>query len=468
LVDGQLRGVIMPAATTSTGLVLLREWMNCVTSPDFPLLDLVAGNLQDEARTPSEDSPKEDDQDFPLVQSASDENGYSEFTLKTGIKYLGEIRNGLGEGEGELQIPPGWTPKNTRIGEGTVSGQLRQGRLHGKVTIQDFADNSRTELIYRLGVREGAYRTFRRDDQLLSYGFYRKGRKSGLQLRVGTGNNSYYLGQMDEQDRLTGNVVFLYPTLTKAIIGDYKNGQLVQGSYATLTNAFMSDQVGFPELVFDEERRDQLRYDPSTFMRISRSPTQRDEYESETVYVKPSRIPFAGEGLYALRHLDPGDLVCLFNGNKITKSNNRKCIRFGDEEWSDFRLTLDKSTDLDIPEESQNTEHYSATLGHKACHSFWGKNAMFYEFEHPRFGAIMSIIATKHIHKDEEILVSYNYNLGTAPPWYQEQWVEHLVKKGLDGCRILKLREKEEGKSGIQLPDWLFQNIIKGCDQSQL
>ena len=36
------------------------------------------------------------------------------------------------------------------LGEGTVLGQLRQGRLHGKVSIQDFADNSRTELIYRL------------------------------------------------------------------------------------------------------------------------------------------------------------------------------------------------------------------------------------------------------------------------------------------------------------------------------
>ena len=32
--------------------------------------------------------------------------------------------------------------------------------------------------------------------------------------------HNIYLGQMDEQDRLTGNVVFLYPTLTKAIIGD--------------------------------------------------------------------------------------------------------------------------------------------------------------------------------------------------------------------------------------------------------
>ena len=27
---------------------------------------------------------------------------------------------------------------------------------------------------------------------------------------------------------------------------------------------------------------------------------------------------------------------------------------------------------------------------------------------------------------DEEILVSYNYSLGCAPPWYQQQWIQYL------------------------------------------
>jgi hypothetical protein len=48
---------------------------------------------------------------------------------------------------------------------------------------------------------------------------------------------------------------------------------------------------------------DQLRFDPSTFLRISRTPLDRDEYENETVWVGPSNIPFAGEGLFAIRHL---------------------------------------------------------------------------------------------------------------------------------------------------------------------
>ena len=67
-------------------------------------------------------------------------------------------------------------------------------------------------------------------------------------------------------------------------------------------------------------------------------------------------------------------------------------MRWGDEEWSDFRLTLDKwvisrkidkmslisrSVDLDIPPDMRLTSQYKATLGHKACHDFAKKNAAF-------------------------------------------------------------------------------------------
>jgi hypothetical protein len=32
-----------------------------------------------------------------------------------------------------------------------------------------------------------------------------------------------------------------------------------------------------------------------------------------------------------------GDLVALFNGYRIAKSTNKRAIKYGDEEWSDFR-----------------------------------------------------------------------------------------------------------------------------------
>ena len=42
-----------------------------------------------------------------------------------------------------------------------------------------------------------------------------------------------------------------------------------------------------------------------------------------------------------------------------------------------------------------------------------------------RFGQIMSIISCRNIAKDEEILVSYNYELYGAPQWYKDLWQNH-------------------------------------------
>ena len=86
------------------------------------------------------------------------------------------------------------------------------------------------------------------------------------------------------------------------------------------------------------------------------------------------------------------------------------------------RLTLDKSVDLDVGEEARQCSQYRATLGHKACHSFERRNAAFQEFEHPRFGRIMSVVAVRDIAPGEEVFVSYNYAVPLAPDWYQVGW----------------------------------------------
>lgn len=44
----------------------------------------------------------------------------------------------------------------------------------------------------------------------------------------------------------------------------------------------------------------------------------------------------------------------------------------------------DREIDLDIPEYETSLKNYSATLGHKACHSFDAKNAKFEQLYHPR------------------------------------------------------------------------------------
>ena len=38
----------------------------------------------------------------------------------------------------------------------------------------------------------------------------------------------------------------------------------------------------------------------------------------------------------------------------------------------------------------------------------------------------MSVRAITDIERGEEILVSYNYNIGQAPDWYRHAWFSHL------------------------------------------
>ena len=37
----------------------------------------------------------------------------------------------------------------------------------------------------------------------------------------------------------------------------------------------------------------------------------------------------------------------------------------------------------------------------------------------------MSIVACRNIMKNEEVLVSYNYDLSGAPEWYKDLWQNH-------------------------------------------
>lgn len=75
---------------------------------------------------------------------------------------------------------------------------------------------------------------------------------------------------------------------------------------------------------------------------LSRTPLLPEPYDSETVLVKPSGIPFAGEGLYARRFISEGELVCLFSGVRVDKVGHCRTVHSGEEGWSDYRLTLGK------------------------------------------------------------------------------------------------------------------------------
>ena len=64
------------------------------------------------------------------------------------------------------------------------------------------------------------------------------------------------------------------------------------------------------------------------------------------------------------------------------------------------------------------TNHYVASLGHKANHHR-PNNAEYARCFHPRFGEIKCIRAIRDIEPDEEITVDYGYSPGSGPAWYR-------------------------------------------------
>lgn len=231
-----------------------------------------------------------------------------------------------------------------------------------------------------------------------------------------------------------GQRIYLYPGLEFG----YVNGLFgsLSSSESTKTTAF-SYRHGFPliELCTQSYNQDgpkfwdgRIHYDPSSTNQISQNPLRPDPYESIHVVVSTSKIgEEAGEGLFSRTFIRKDQLVCLFNGIRRIKKGRVTRISANDEDWSDYRIVLDRCTDLDIPSECIPISNYIATLAHKANHTFGqAKNSRFDNLWHPRFGHIMSIVAVRNIMPGEEILVNYNYDVKMAPDWYQSLWKHYM------------------------------------------
>ena len=301
-----------------TQVEIVRSWIQKISIEDF---ENICPSYNDEINT-NVASPQIVFKQKKIAKSNED---FDEIFFTDGTKYFGSSQEGVPDGRGQVILPCG------RV----VIGAFHHGVLEGMVKEVDPEDGSVMEVNYCRGLPHGAYRHKRLDNQLVSFGRFSQGVRTGAQFLVGTGGNSFYLGQVDKVGKLEGEGVYLYPCLYKAIVGQYKGGRLVRGEYRTLHQAVVEE--GFIQLSFQAGGRGEVTYDPSTFMRISRNPLLTDEYEDETVFVRESSVPGAGEGLFARRKILGGELVSLFSGSKITKDSSRKSIKYGDQDWSDFR-----------------------------------------------------------------------------------------------------------------------------------
>mmetsp|Transcript_16948 Transcript_16948/g.16617 ORF Transcript_16948/g.16617 Transcript_16948/m.16617 type:complete len:249 (-) Transcript_16948:25-771(-) len=199
------------------------------------------------------------------------------------------------------------------------------------------------------------------------------------------------------KNELHGKVTFFYPDGSK-IEGIAEEGDFISGAYY--------DHKGkkIKKLKVDFVKREEMpdfKHD-------------KDPYEKR--FLKVKEVEGKGQGLFAKRLIKQGQLCSLYSGTLIPhyKVDRRRW------EFNSNTIEADPNFSIDVPSPYHKLEEYSASLGHKANHSFEPNSKYVFLF-HPKFGDIMSVVATKDIESGEEITVNYGYSKhARGPKWYRE------------------------------------------------
>jgi hypothetical protein len=168
----------------------------------------------------------------------------------------------------------------------------------------------------------------------------------------------------------------------------------------------------------------QFEHWPSRLVRVLCPPLQSDPYESRTVRVAVSGMEGGGEGLYAAQVLAAGTVVAFYNGVRVPAQSHNPhgdtgyCIFLDWGKVLPFPFPWVKEGEqIDVPEKYQASGAYSATLAHKANHSF-NPNCEFTNFCHPCYGLLPALRTTQEVAEGEELSVHYSLNMpvGPSPP----------------------------------------------------
>ena len=129
-----------------------------------------------------------------------------------------------------------------------------------------------------------------------------------------------------------------------------------------------------------------LSYSPPNYYSFGLPTNLTDPFEKSTVYVGPSRVEGAGQGLFMRREVRAGQLISLYSGLILDcdEGNGRSSLdrrveeaecqsSFNRNRNSLFFMDMtnpDKKFDVCVfvPREYSSLDQYSATLGHKANH----------------------------------------------------------------------------------------------------
>ncbi|KAM9329635.1 histone-lysine N-methyltransferase SETD7 [Gastrophryne carolinensis] len=334
-------------------------------------------------------------------------HGYCTVNYSSRDRFEGHFIHGEKNGHGKFYFFDG----------STLEGYYVDDALQGK-GVYTYEDGATLHGIYADGELNGPAQEYDPDERLTFKGHYKDNMRHGI-CWIYYPDGGSVVGDVNEEGELTGNkIAYVFPDERTALYGKFVDGEMMEGRLAIVTSV----EEGKPHFEHVSDGKVYM-FDKSTSSGIATDPLLPDPYESERVYVAPSMISNAGEGLYAKVAAGPNTVMSFYNGVRITHQE----VDSRDWSYNGNTISLDEETVIDVPEPYSKTNNYCASLGHKANHSFT-PNCMYDAFVHPRFGPIKCIRTISAVEKDEELTVSYGYDQCSegqagpeAPEWYQQQ-----------------------------------------------
>ena len=340
--------------------------------------------------------------------------------------------DGLPHGRGTLQWPvslnrfEGHFVNGEKHGRGcfhfsdgsNLSGGFRNDCLHG-LGVYTYPDGYYLDAQYVEGIMNGKFVECSPEGGIVARGRHRNDIRVGW-LQLFDAFEGCLIGKVNEEGELTGSgILYVYPDVKTALIGEFQGGELVKARAAVLETGI---DVVPPKFKLRSDHPTEIELSHADSHTIAKQPLVPDHYEQDRVYVAPSLIPDAGEGLFARIDLSEGEIASFYNGILISHQevNSRNWALNGNT------ISLDEDIVIDVPEKYSTTDAYCATLGHKANHST-DPNCKYDPFAHPRFGNIKCIRTLHPITAGEELTCDYGYehkipgtSINDLPSWFQE------------------------------------------------
>eukprot|EP00092_Neocalanus_flemingeri_P021710 GFUD01023548.1.p1 GENE.GFUD01023548.1~~GFUD01023548.1.p1 ORF type:complete len:461 (+),score=107.13 GFUD01023548.1:170-1552(+) len=316
-----------------------------------------------------------------------------------------------------------------RNGVQYVEGDYMNDNMNGKLKII-FDDNTWIEGFFKDGILHGFCRYFDAKNRLTFVGMHRNGKPVGTCWSI-VGGGGCVVGRVDKKGKLSGpDIAYIYPDFKTALVGQFEDGIMISAQQCSVINV-ITEMESILAVTFSEPKGTIFKREVSGNDNITSMPNLKDPYETNTIQVRKSSVEGASEGIFTKCDIQKNTILAFYNGIKLP-SNYEEPDSWDENAYKIFDPSNVPDGALDILEEHRSTAHYSASLAHKANHSFL-PNSQFLVYDHPRWGIVPCIASTCHIEADQEIFVRYGYDLDWCPDWYQEAWnsgnYEPLVPK---------------------------------------